>query len=371
MTISNERSPRFTARRSLLKAGGSALALATTGAAPRALAQAPKRVKLTLPWVAEGTNLFLFVAKNKGFWKKRGIEVEIARGTGSAAAAEAVGAGRFEFGYCATPSAILQTAKGLPLVSLACINYDAGMGITVLADSGIRAPKDLEGRTLGSTVASQEYPFIPLFAKNAGIDLSKVKRVSLDAQLRQKIFLQKQVDAISGSVNSTVPTMTAQGVKTLSMYFNQYGIHLYGGSIVCQPKTLQSDPALCEAVVQGAIEGLVFALTDPEAAVQAFATEVKEVSISAASLEQVRVSLGMFALNALHPDPEKNGMGWMNPAVMASMTDLAIEYLAAPGTPKPPVESLYTNRFTGKVKMPPEQWAAAKKHFQRYKPDTI
>lgn len=370
MTQPNTKSPSIN-RRALLKAGGAALTLAAGGAAPRVFAQTPTRIKFTLPWVAEGTNVFLFVAKNKGFWKKRGIEVDIARGTGSAAAAEAVGAGRFDFGYCSTPSAILQSAKGLPLVTLACIQYDASMGITVLADSGIRSPKDLEGKTLGSTVSSQEYPFIPLFARNAGFDLGKVKRVSIDAQLRQKTLLQKQVDAISGSVNSMVPTMTAQGVKTLSMYFSQYGIQLYGSGIVCQPKTLQSDPALCEAVVQGALEGLAFALTDPEAAVRAFAAEVKEASISAAALEQVKMSLGMFALNALHPDSEKNGLGWINPAVMASMTDLAIEYLAAPGTTKPAVDGLFTNRFVGKVKLSPEQWASAKKQFQGYRAPSV
>jgi len=155
------------------------------------------------------------------------------------------------------------------------------------------------------------------------------------------------------------------------MYFSQYGVQLYGSGIVCQPKTLQSDPALCEALVQGALEGLAFSLTEPDAALQAFAAEVKEASISAAALEQVKLSLGMFALNALHPDPEKNGLGWMNPAVMSSMSDLTLEYLAAPGTPKPRVDSLYTNRFAGKIKIAPAQWAAAKKYFEVYKVATI
>src|SRR5712672_3097908 len=48
-------------------------------------AQNKKAVHFTLPWVAEGSNLFTFVAKGMGFWEKHGLDVDIARGSGSLA----------------------------------------------------------------------------------------------------------------------------------------------------------------------------------------------------------------------------------------------------------------------------------------------
>lgn len=165
---------RLSRRRILCAAGVAASGIA----APRLVfAQNRKAVQFTLPWVAEGSNLFTFVAKGMGFWEKHGLDVEIARGSGSVAAAQAIGEARFDFGMASPSASILQAIKGLPTVALAACAYDATMGIGVLNDGPIKTPKDLEGRQLASTVTSGEYPFLPAFAENAGFDLEKVTRI--------------------------------------------------------------------------------------------------------------------------------------------------------------------------------------------------
>src|SRR5271156_293036 len=89
-------------RRRFLRAAGIAAGSLTL---PRLVfAQSRKAVHFTLPWVAEGSNLFTFVAKGMGFWEKHGLDVDIARGSGSVAAAQAIGEGRFDF-CVASPSA--------------------------------------------------------------------------------------------------------------------------------------------------------------------------------------------------------------------------------------------------------------------------
>jgi NitT/TauT family transport system substrate-binding protein len=110
-------------------------------------------------------------------WEKYGLDVEIARGSGSVAAAQAIGEARFDFGMASPSASILQAIKGLPTVALAACAYDATMGIGVLNDGPIKTPKDLEGSQLASTVTSGEYPFLPAFAENAGFDLEKVTRI--------------------------------------------------------------------------------------------------------------------------------------------------------------------------------------------------
>ncbi|HWX07648.1 MAG TPA: ABC transporter substrate-binding protein, partial [Bradyrhizobium sp.] len=149
MSIARRLSRRRFLRVSGIAAGGLTL--------PRLVfAQNKKAVHFTLPWVAEGSNLFTFVAKGMGFWEKHGLDVDIARGSGSVAAAQAIGEARFDFGMCSPSAAILQTIKGLPTVALAACAYDATMGIGMLIDGPIKTPKDLEGRQLASTVTSGE-----------------------------------------------------------------------------------------------------------------------------------------------------------------------------------------------------------------------
>jgi NitT/TauT family transport system substrate-binding protein len=159
MSITRRLSRRRFLRVSGIVAGGLTL--------PRfVFAQNKKAVHFTLPWVAEGSNLFTFVAKGMGFWEKHGLDVDIARGSGSVAAAQAIGEARFDFGMCSPSASILQTVKGLPTVALAACAFDATMGIGMLNDGPIKTPKDLEGRQLASTVTSGEYPFLPAFAEN-------------------------------------------------------------------------------------------------------------------------------------------------------------------------------------------------------------
>ena len=64
-------SERRLSRRRVLAAAG--MAAASGIACPRLVfAQTRKAVKFTLPWVAEGSNLYTFVAKGMGFWERHG-----------------------------------------------------------------------------------------------------------------------------------------------------------------------------------------------------------------------------------------------------------------------------------------------------------
>src|SRR5258708_12312600 len=118
-----------------------------------------------------------------GFWDKHGLDVDIARGSGSVSAAQAIGEGRFDFGMTTPSIAILQSIKGLPTVALACCAYDATMGVCVMNDGPIKTPKDLEGRTMASVETSGDYPFLPLFAENTRSHLSNPSPPQHDTQI--------------------------------------------------------------------------------------------------------------------------------------------------------------------------------------------
>src|SRR5437016_3983715 len=137
-------------RRTVLKTAAASVAAATAARfATPALAQGAKQIKLTLPWLANGSTLFTYVAKNQGFFKKRGIDVTISRGFGSVAAAQAVGAGEFDFGFIFAGGTILGAARGLPLLALSTLGYDATMGMALRGDSPIKTPTDLQGKKIG------------------------------------------------------------------------------------------------------------------------------------------------------------------------------------------------------------------------------
>ena len=86
--LANRRFGKLTRRRLLAGVAALASGLPTALAGSRARAATP--VKLTLPWIANGSNYWPVIGKKLGYFSKRGIDVDVARGFGSVAAAQAL-----------------------------------------------------------------------------------------------------------------------------------------------------------------------------------------------------------------------------------------------------------------------------------------
>ena len=347
------------------------LVLSSLAAAPallsgRANTQEKRKVTFTLPWLAEGSNAFCFVAKANGYWDELGLDVQITRGYGSVAAAQAVGAGQFQFGAAAASAGIQQAAKGLPVVALASCGYDGTMGICVLAESPIKAPKDLAGKKLSSTVTSGEYPFLPLFAEKAGLDFKTVEVVQVDPAVRQRLLVSKQVDAMSGFAISFVPPMTAQKIGMRAMLFSQYGMTLYNNSLMTTLATLKNEKKLCQDMTDGLMKAVKFTMLNPDETVQLFLKLVPETSMSPTGVEQTRLGVGIFNVAMLHDPARKNCVGFTAPEDYQTMTDLVMKYVASSSDKRPEQSVLFSNDLVGKLKFTPEEWKAAEAKAEPY-----
>ncbi len=362
-------------RRSVLQGMGIAgLGSAGFGAAgvplaTPAISQGATKVSFTTSWIPEGPNLFAYVARDKGFWKKAGLDVSVARGSGSGSAAQAVSAGTFDFGMAATPTVIVQAAKKLPITCIGQINYDALMGIGLLAASPIKTPKDLEGKKLGASVSSGEYPFLPLYAQKAGFDLAKVQVVQIDGKVRERSLMEQQVDAVSAFATSTIPSLSPLGTDVRFMLFRDAGIEFYGQSLTTQPPRLEKDPGLCAAFVEGAMQAIRFTMTNFDEAIDIFLKANSEVAISSTGKEYARIGLGLTNLTNLVPEVKVHGFGFADPKKVATMADLVVKYAAGDGATRPDVDALFTNKFVGKVTLSADELAAAEKNtaaFRKY-----
>lgn len=350
------------------------LLLSTLAAAPAILSgtantQDRRKVTFTLPWLAEGSNAFVFVAKANGYWDELGLDVQVTRGYGSVAAAQAVGAGQFQFGAAAASAGIQQAAKGLPVVAIGCAGYDGTMGICTLKDGPIKTPKDLAGKKMGSTVSSGEYPFLPVFAQMAGFDLKSVEISQVDPNVRQRLLVTGQVDAISGFAISFVPPLVTQKVELRAMLFSHYGLTLYNNALLTQLSTLRNERKLCEDIASGLMQAIKFTVLDPEGTVQLFLKQVPETALSPTAVEQTRLGVGIFNVAMLHEPALKYCIGYSVPEDYQAMTDLVMKYIASPGDKPPAQTELFSNDLVGKLKLTPDEWKAAEakaEPFRKY-----
>lgn len=354
-------------RRSMLKAAAALPAAAATARfSSPAIAQGARAVKFTLPWLANGSSLFAFVAKNQGYFKKRGIDISISRGFGSVAAAQAVGAGEFEYGFIFAGGTILGAARGLPLVAMATLGYDSTMGMVLRADSPIKSAKDLEGKKIGIVPTSAEAPYWPAYTRKTGIDTSGITMVQMDARVIEQGVANKQVDAITSIGTSSVPVMLAMKEPCRFIPWNQAGVSLYAGQVVTTQATLEKEKELSRAMTEALAEGLAFALKDPEAGLDIFMKEVPELAVTKGGRENAKISQAMMHYTAMSKEAQTHSIGFSDMTRASDMVDLVMEFGAPKDAKKPDVKALFNNDFTGTVKLSEAQWGQVRKNIAEY-----
>ena len=136
-------------RRAVLAGLGCGALLPLASSFPRPAVASQQSVKLTLPWLAQGATAYAYVARERGLFRDRGLDVEISRGYGSVAAVQAVANKQFDVGIAFVGPALLSVARGLPVVGVTTFNYDALFGIAIRAefrDSGAERSRRQEAR---------------------------------------------------------------------------------------------------------------------------------------------------------------------------------------------------------------------------------
>ena len=136
----------------------SAIALALGIAA--GTAHAADKVTLQLKWVTQAQFAGYYVALDKGFYKDAGLDVTIKAGGPDIAPAQVIAGGGADVVLDWMPSALASREKGLSLVNIAQPFKSSGMMLTCRKESGIKAPEDFRGKTLGVWFYGNEYPFL-------------------------------------------------------------------------------------------------------------------------------------------------------------------------------------------------------------------
>ena len=350
---------RSPSRRRVLQGTAALAAGGWIAGAPAILrAQARDKVTFTLSWVPQASNAYAYIAKSKGFWTKRGIDVEIVRGFGSVPTALAVGEGKFPFGLALSGAIILAAARGAPVACIGIESYKFQMGVAAHPNSGIRDFKDLEGKTIGGVLNSGESPFRKLLAERANFDLTKVNINNVDIAILEQSVMQRQVEAIFCIGLSSLPPMLAAGFQPKFLPAEKFNVDLYGVSLITQQRMVETNPDLCQRFVDGALEAVAYTAANPDECIEIFMREVPEIALSKSGKQFVKSGMEIWIDSLLAPEPKANGMGWSEPKAVNDAIDMVMTYVA-PGLPRPDPAKLFTNKFAGNIKLTSAQWASA------------
>ena len=161
-------------------------------------AMAADKVTLQLKWVTQAQFAGYYGAKDKGCDSDAGLDVTINPGGPDVAPPQVIAGGGADVIIDWMPSALASREKGVPLVNIAQPFKRSGMMLTCRKETGIKAPSDFRGRTLGVWFYGNEYPFLSWMSKlgiptKGGSDGVKVLKQGFNVDP----ILQKQADCVS------------------------------------------------------------------------------------------------------------------------------------------------------------------------------
>ena len=318
--------------------GGAAAAALVLASLPAA-AQTP--IKFTLDWVFQGPTAPFLVALEKGYYKAEGLDVTMDPGQGSAGAVQRVATGAYQIGFADVNSTIEYNAKN-PGKEVLCvfIAYDfAPFGVYALKKSGIKVPKDLEGKKLGAPVFDASFRLFPAFAKKNGI--TKWEHVNLTPQLREQSLVQGTVDFISGHYFSSMLDLKARGVAfedIVAMRYVDFGMDVYGNGIVISPEMAKNDKAV-KGFIAATVKGWKDVIADPKLGI---AAAKKRDPLIDEKLEMERLQISLQT-NIMAPYVRDNGIGDVDPVRFAKSVAAVSEAFGLPAPPAP--DKVFTNKY--------------------------
>jgi ABC-type nitrate/sulfonate/bicarbonate transport system substrate-binding protein len=225
-----------------------------------------KKVTVVLDWTPNTNHTGLYVAKDQGYFKEQGLDVEIIQ-PGDTGADQLVASGKADFGVSYQEGITQARVQGVPLVSIAAVIQHNTSGFASPVAKNIKTPKDFEGKTYGGWGSPVEKAVIDSLMKTENADVKKVDIINAgDADFFTMV--KKDVDFAWIYYGWTGVEAELRGEKLNMIYLTDYSKKLdyYTPVLATNEKMIQNDPETVKAFVKAASQGYQYAIDQPDKA---------------------------------------------------------------------------------------------------------
>jgi NitT/TauT family transport system substrate-binding protein len=321
-----------------------AAALFATGA----MAQALEKTKIQLGVGGKALLYYLplTIAEKKGFFKEKGLDVEISDFAGGAKSLQALVGGSVDVVTGAYEHTIRMQSKGQDI--RAVVELGRFPGIVVGVKKGVKweSPKDFKGMKVGVTAPGSSTNMLMNFVlAKAGLTPQDASFVGVGSASSAVAAIQKgEIDAIShlepvismlerdGSIRVVVDTRTEEGTRAL-----------FGGSnpaavLYTKNDFIEKNPNTTQALVDALVKSLKWI------------AQAKPEEIAAVVPEEFLLgdkALYMLAVEKSKPSYSQTGV--IDPAGMKSTNDMLVQFDADMKDAKVDLAKTFVDRFAKKA----------------------
>jgi NitT/TauT family transport system substrate-binding protein len=190
-----------------------AVAAVTIAVSPAA---AQDKLQFRLNWTIYGEHAPFFVAKDKGFYKDEGLDVEILEGSGSTTVAQLVANLTNPIAYVDAATMMRGIGAGMPIRAVGVTLQQSPMAFIYRADAARPTKIDeIKGSRIAITAGDASLAIFTAFMGKLGMSVDDVKLITVaNPQSKEQAVLNKQADSLLGYFMDQGPRMQLQtGVK--------------------------------------------------------------------------------------------------------------------------------------------------------------
>jgi NitT/TauT family transport system substrate-binding protein len=291
--------------------------------AAQAAELAPANVRMD--FIIGGKHAPWFVALEKGFYAKRGLNVTIQSSTGSADTVRTIGAGGADFGFADIGTTIVARSRGTPIQTVAQFGY---VPATVMwrEDTNIKQLKDLEGKTYAISPGQAQWYLMPAYCRINKVDYKAIRIQETAAPLQPAALATKKADFIVmyRASNDEIAELAASkvGIKVNRIFMKDTGLDIYGTGLVVKEDDVKKRPEFVRAYVEATLEGLRYARDHQEESLKILLKHKPELDQYLSTVQLKNALTEVF----LPPESIQSGMGYMRPDIVEKTVKVVNEF---------------------------------------------
>jgi NitT/TauT family transport system substrate-binding protein len=236
----------------------------------------PKKIRLVLQWSPQAQFAGYFVALEKGFYKKHGIDLTIMQGGPDKIVSDCLHTNKADFGTMFLTTALERRDAGIPLVNVGQFIHHSTLMLIAKAGEGIHTVNDLDQKKV--SLWANEFQIQPLLLfKQLKINVEIIPQAS-----SMDLFLRGAVSATSAMWYNEYHTILSSGYLESELqpfFFRDTDFDFPEDGIYCLEETLQRNPQTAKGLVNGTIEGWEYAFNHKEEALKIVARYMKDANL--------------------------------------------------------------------------------------------
>ena len=245
-----------------------------------------KKVTFMLSWAPDTNHIGVYVAKNKGYFKQAGLDVDIVA-VAQAGAEQAVNNGQADFALSNLTNVGMYTTKGAKIKQVMQVQQKpSAIWCSLASNTSIKSPKDFDGKTFATFGSNESDAVIRRMIQSDG-GKGDFDKVTVGTSTFQTLSSGK---ADFGGFYATWEGVQADmyGPKLNCFAEPDYGVPGNADTIgvITSDKTISSNPGLVKKFVQAAKKGYEYAYAHPNDAAEILVKEAPEANLKLAFVKK-------------------------------------------------------------------------------------